>query len=390
MVSLPQDRFEFANTLRGLAALIVLLGHYVVVFHDIKGSVSWFPPREEPLYFNAYAPWAIEIMRYLNPGPFAVSLFFLISGLVIPQSVAALAGKRNGRMAFAVGRLFRIWPTYCICLTVSLVVMSVMPYLNDYRLPFTRSDVVANMSLFRGLIGAPQFDGIVWTLEIEVLFYLYVLLAWRWIAAGRLTPLFLIAIVAIAASGRGANVDMSLAWNGAANLLYPLPYLTFMSIGVAFNYHSRGMLGSRPLLATAAAMFAVFLGVAMVHQWDRSVMWSYGIALSVFALFYACARGWTGGPVLGFLAKISFPLYAVHPVLGYTGMAFLLSIGFSDWAALFIMTMIAVLVAWLIHAAVETPSHKLGKSLGVKITALPPLMPSAGDLNRYPSTRPSS
>ncbi|WP_088141162.1 acyltransferase family protein [Achromobacter xylosoxidans] len=391
MASPHHGRLEFANTLRGLAALIVLLGHYVLVFHNIKGSSTpWFVPREEPLYFNAYAPWAIETMRYLNPGPFAVSLFFLISGLVIPQSVAALASKTNGRAAFAVGRLFRIWPTYCICLTVSLVVLSVMPHLNDYRLPFTRLDVVANMSLFRGLIGGPQFDGIVWTLEIEVLFYLYILLVWRCIAAGRLTPLALIAIITVAASRYGANIEMSLAWNGAANLLYPLPYLTFMSIGIAFNYHGRTMLKSSSLLATAAGMFAIFGWVAMVHQWDSSTVWSYGIALLVFTLFYFFARGWSGGSVLDFFAKISFPLYAVHPVLGYTGMAFLLSIGFSDWNALFIMTTIAILAAWLIHVAVEAPSHRLGKSLGVKITAGPPLMPSVGDLSNYPSTRTSS
>lgn len=389
MTTPHSGRLEFANTLRGLAALVVLFGHYVLVFHNLKGSVPWFP-RDDLVFFDSYEPWAIATLRYLNPGPFAVSLFFLISGLVIPQSVAALASKKNGRTAFAVGRLFRIWPTYCICLTISLTVMAIMPYLNNWELPFTRTGVLANMSLFRGLFGMRQFDGIVWTLEIEVLFYLYVLLVWRWIAAGKMAPLMLITIVAVIASSYRANIEMSYSWNGLANFLYPLPYLLFMSIGIAFNYHSRNLIGARKLALITVCMLAAFWLAVVIHDWDRSTPSSYTIALGVFALFYSFARGWGGGPILGFLAKISFPLYAVHPVLGYTGMAFLRSLGVSDWGALFTMVVIAVLVAWAIHLAVEVPTHKLGKELGMKVTAAQPLMPTVENLKGYLSPRTSS
>jgi hypothetical protein len=50
---------------------------------------------------------------------------------------------------------------------------------------------------------------------------------------------------------------------------------------------------------------------------------SYGLTLIVFGQVYFFAREWSGGSVVQFFAKVSFPLYACHAALGYTGMAYI-------------------------------------------------------------------
>ena len=112
-------RIEFANALRGLAALIVLFGHYALIFNAMGGAFPPFPSGTV-CRFPGRAPCFCGC-RFLSVGPLGVSLFFLVSGLVIPNSVAALAFRARGRLAFAIGRLFRIWPTYAAGLIVSVL-----------------------------------------------------------------------------------------------------------------------------------------------------------------------------------------------------------------------------------------------------------------------------
>src|SRR4051812_12421680 len=107
-------KIGFAHMLRGIAALVVLIGHL--------GHVFWMMPALS-LYLGSPEmqprPWwlAIAIDTYLPVGfvgHFGVALFFLISGFVIPFS---LIGRSRGQ--FAVSRFFRIWPTYAIGLTIT-------------------------------------------------------------------------------------------------------------------------------------------------------------------------------------------------------------------------------------------------------------------------------
>ncbi|WP_038953551.1 acyltransferase family protein, partial [Bradyrhizobium japonicum] len=105
----------------------------------------------------------------LNWGAFGVALFFIISGFVMPFSF-----RSYGRADFLVARFFRIYPTYWVGLTVSLTVLMFCIHLaGDATFPHTVAQLLIGYALgSRDILWEKSIDGIVWTLEIELKFYL--------------------------------------------------------------------------------------------------------------------------------------------------------------------------------------------------------------------------
>src|SRR5262249_46162306 len=107
-----------------------------------------------------------------------------------------------------------------------------------------------------------------------------------------------------------------------------LLFVCFMLIGTAFNYHYRARLGALQLTLTIAGLFAIFfawwLGSFGEQRWSGPQ--SFLIALILFTGTYLVQpaltgqRGWLRRRIAG-LADISYPLYAVHAILGYSILA---------------------------------------------------------------------
>jgi peptidoglycan/LPS O-acetylase OafA/YrhL len=365
-INKQQHRIEFANALRGIAALVVVFGHYVLVFNAIRGGYRSFPPLPEPpfpLAAQVFTTWPLSL---LNVGPFGVAIFFLISGLVIPISVDKLGKVNEGRIAFVIGRLFRIWPTYWAGLTVSVLAIAAGAALIGVTPVFRpNSEILANASLFRDWLGHHQIDGVVWTLEIEAKFYLFILVFWVAIRDCRLLPLFIIAGAAILAAPLGVTYDMTLGAVGIPNFLYPLPYLSFMGIGISFSYHFRGRLHIIGLFLVAAALFATFAYSLSFQPYGQSSIIAFGYALVLFGGMYFFAPAWTGGRTVSFFANISFPLYASHAAFGYVSLAVMIGmLGWNPLIALAVQFVAAILLAWIVHRRIEVPTHQFGKTIG--------------------------
>lgn len=363
-------KIEFANSLRGIAVLLVLVGHYISIFNSIKGAYVNFPPMD---YFPF--PWAIILqtkpISYAAFGPLAVAIFFLVSGFVIPLSVASLSNKSKGRTAFVIGRVFRIWPTYAIGLIVTVAALWLNSKLNnaEFYQPLVR--IMANISLFRDWLGQTQIDGVVWTLEAEAKFYVFILIFWAAIGKGRLFPLAIITALALVAAPLTAAYSDTLGPNlTIANFIWSLPFLLFMSIGILFNYHYRKIISTKTTLFLVTSMYAAFVIVVSIQKFPWNYPSAYGTAILLFGALYFFARGWTGGPVIRFFAKISFPLYACHAALGYTGMAYMISLGVAPYFALAAQVVISVMLAWAIHKSIEEPTHNAGKRLGKKMMSI--------------------
>ena len=359
------SKIEFANSLRGIAVLVVLFGHYLLVFDALKGAYVNFPA----LTFSPF-PWATELVSidplfHVNAGPLGISIFFLLSGFVIPNAAASLANIPGGRIAFVIGRLLRIWPTYAVGLLVSVAALWVNSYVNNAPFDQPISRILYNMTLFRDWAGEAQIDGVIWTLEVETKFYLVVLLFWTAISKARIYPIFLLAALALAASPAGATyIDSIYPQITIKNFIWPLPYMLYMSIGILYNYHYRKQLTTTRLWLTSISVMIIFVYTATKSDMHYTGPVSYAVSLALFSFLYFLAKDWTGGPVIRFFAKISFPLYASHAALGYTGMAIMMQNGFPPLLALLAQLSISILIATAIHYAIEQPTHELGKNLG--------------------------
>ncbi|SIQ91079.1 MULTISPECIES: acyltransferase family protein [Acidiphilium] len=362
---LPVRRLAFANQLRGVAAILVACSHLLGVYWAVPQFVAaaTFSPVQTGVAPAAY-DWVDD--RWFQLGPFGVGLFFLISGLVIPYSLA-----RHTRLTFLVARMLRIYPLFILALLIELGVLYAAAYY--WQRPFTygAGTIVANLLLVANLTGAPVIDFVNWTLTIELEFYLMVLLLAGVIRRGSILALIGVAIglvaLAVLIGRHPAGGDPSLGSRMISGFGFELQYLVFMLIGVAFNFHNSGQLGTRGLLAGGAAMVLLFAtaaawGVAQPEY--RVVAGNYCAALAVFGTLYAARHRIRDNRALDFVASISFPFYLIHAVIGFTMIKILMMVFHLNYDAALLGSIGAItLIAYFLHRTIEEKTIGLGHRL---------------------------
>ncbi len=377
-IAMAEQRIQFAHMLRGLAAAAVVVSHLASLLWRTPaavGSLIAYPATSAIIGAAHFTPLAEFGLPYFW-GYFGVALFFLISGFVIPPSVSNLS-----RSGFMVARIFRIWPTYLIGLAVAIVCIDLNANLSGRVFPYAPRDILINALIApRWPTSTPSIDGIIWTLEIEIFFYFICMVAAGLVRAfDRRIFLLPVAVVPLALSvtyGAGPLLRIGVLAFGIASWIATIAvYVTFMLCGVAFYYFHRGRLSRRGLIVTQAFLLMIFaagmrIGVLSLQGWTAIAC--YLIAFGVFAIAYA-ARDFVstlprGGALpLFLLADISYPLYAVHGVFGYTLVVHAIEVGISAWIAVCLAGAIVLACAALVHFAVETPSQRFGKTLAAEM-----------------------
>ncbi|MDH6135914.1 peptidoglycan/LPS O-acetylase OafA/YrhL [Kitasatospora sp. MAA4] len=147
----PAVRLGWLDALRGIAALLVAVHHF--------GLLAMFPPA---------GPW---IEKHFDLGIYAVMLFFLVSGYIVPASLE----RRGDVRGFWVGRVFRIYPLLLIVITLSLLILpkdfSAVPgVVTSHPL----RSYLANLTLLHEMLNIPSALGAMWTLCYEMVFYFFV------------------------------------------------------------------------------------------------------------------------------------------------------------------------------------------------------------------------
>lgn len=364
-------RLVFANQLRGLAAASVACSHLLGVYWLIRPTVSaatFTPALEGP-----NSPFvALIVHPWFNLGSFGVGLFFLISGLVIPISL-----EKHTPGSFLLARALRIYPTYAAALLIEMVVLEANAHYWGRPFDLGLWRIVSNLLLVQDLVGQPSVDLVNWTLSVELRFYIVIALV-----AGAVRRGSVVALLAIGLAALGLNIAVGA---GALGLPQADPptfsygvsldslFVAFMLVGVVFNYHLRGRLGTGGLVLWVAVLGAIFAGC-----WHASVLGgqylgverNYGCALVLFAALYAVRRWIPGNRVLDGLAAISFPFYLVHSLVGFSVLKLaMMAWGWGYPAALGAAVAVGVLLAAGLHAFVEAPTARMGRRLAPNGTA---------------------
>jgi peptidoglycan/LPS O-acetylase OafA/YrhL len=346
------NKYIFANQLRGIAAILVVMTHYFGTYfaeQSLLASRTFSPD----LGFQP-AAW-VHYFELPYQGPFGVAVFFLISGFVIPFSL-----RKTSTLGFLVNRVLRIFPTYVCCL--ALGTLAIWLSARYWGLPFSYDGKVlaTNALLVHNLLNLPSMDSVNWTLSIEIKFYL--LAALFAFALFRKSAAWLLGFLALAAGVTRAHAN-----GHFPDLVLPvmeLNYGIFMVIGVLFHQHVTGLLSTGALARRVLAVLAVFSYTWSIgpqkDQFPSVTVWYYS-ALAVFALCYFHRERFKPARVLDFFADISYPLYCVHPLVGYCVLKALMGNGVPFGGAVIVALATAVTLAWLIHRTVETGSNELGR-----------------------------
>lgn len=365
-------KIEFADALRGVAVLTVALCHYL--------QINWLDRNSPPFIINV-APLEDSVARtpdYVLPlaqspiiqnGSFGVALFFLISGFVITLSV-----RNYNAVGFLIGRFFRLYPTYIAGFSVTLAIVIFAGVIYNRPFPFDPAQIAFQYALgLRDLVGSRNLDGIIWTLEIEIKFYIVVAFAYplfRRSKAGRAMAVApLIASIGAVALFLVTLLELSELRRWLELIGYNARFLVFMFIGVAFGLHQQAKLSLYALSFWALGLLSTFLlmWAASLYGGDGrhpiGLMAAYSLAVAVFATAYFFPKVVVPKSAWRLLAKVSYPFYIIHTATGFVTLRLLHGASIPNSLALPAALIFTFVIAWTIHKLVEEPTHKLGRRI---------------------------
>ena len=354
--------------------MAVVISHYFGVFWLNRPAVEaitntpalpW-ETHPTPLYIS----W-IQISPIFDWGAYGVALFFIISGFVIPFSI-----NKVNWIGFAASRMLRIFPTYMFGFSITLLAIMLGGIYFSKEWPFTYQEILIHyIPGARDVMWSRMIDGIVWTLEIEIKFYLLCIFLIVLIRGGSVKIFFAPILLFVVAFFLSRMMPVwaqtnPFAWRMSVVYMTSSQFIIYMFIGVVFNYLYRGLIDAGKAYLGIGALFALFCIQWLISPNSASIglAWSYAFALLTFSFAYSFPGFFKSNIVFDFMARISYPLYVIHGVAGYVALRVMLDMQIKAWLALLTVTAVCIFMSWIVHVLVEAPSQDIGKRLAARLT----------------------
>lgn len=323
------------NTLRGIAALIVVLSHYSNESMILGGLLGY------------------------GAGQFGVMLFFVLSGFLMTHlyGTRPLDAQSLGR--FAVARVARVVPLFIVVVVLSYALYKVGIRDVFYTIP-TLKMFAAHLLFLRGV-------DILWTIPPEIHFYLLFVGLW-WL--GRRSPILLasLSVVAFAALWWAGFPDFRFRLFGLPvhiTLLWTLPYfLLGVTLGLLYahwrvpaNWRHHGFALALLLIPL---MFPKVLATftSWEYQFWRDIVTLPVVGTVFFALLFLVPEGnsMLENRAGDFIGRVSYSLYLLHiPVLKLMHEPIVM----APWLMLPLFLAAALLLSQLSFALIESPCRRL-------------------------------
>jgi len=344
--------------LRGVAAMLVVLYHLCI---NTETLLRPFTPD-----------WLHALLGSF--GATGVNVFFVLSGFVISMSLrnAPLSGRYVAM--FALRRSVRLDPPYwvTIVLCIALAKLSALLFTElAGRGQFPAAQVVAHLFYLQNILGYGDISAVFWTLCIELQFYLVLVLVLTAAydpARPRTRPI--LAIAALTALSLVLAVgQIKLPVDGLF-----VRYWHMFGLGVLTCWCVFGDLAWRWWWALVAVELFVVCGAAPSLPHFAPILAAVVLVLS---RRWVAARDWLGGTVHQFLGKLSYSLYLMHPIVGWSTISVLKKL-FGDRPSLplgllYVAAGIAasVAAAWVLYRLVELPAIRWSKKVPMPHAAAP-------------------
>ena len=360
-----KQEYSVLNILRGMSALFVLFYHFFVFFFAFQSTSAGLLQIEpidlpDPFYLQAIIDFP------LNIGHFGVTFFFLISGFLIQPSLERYASLKD----FVVHKILRLWPSYVICFATGLLFVYVFYLIGDSPFPYTWDHVCSYFFWVRDIFHYRLIDGSVWSLEIQIKFYLLAGLVW---SMGRKNfpekMCLLIVLLSIATYGIHTTFDgEELSWFYLVNVARKnLQYFMLILLGTCVYSLYKKEISWQKAIGLCGVLLACFVS-PLFHAPDVIKTVSYLLGYSIFAyliLFHATSIKAKGmwGKFINWVSDISYPIYIGHVLPGYVMMYLMIENGLSVYLGIFISLIYVFVMAELVHKKIEVSFVKMGGKL---------------------------
>lgn len=329
----PHRRIVELDALRAVAAINLVLFHFTHVY-QVKFGYN------EPLGWE----WPF--------GAYGVEMFFILSGFVNSMSLL----RRGRPVDFVAARVIRIAPIFLLVIVANLWVVTYPPL--SSLPPVTTGQFFTNLTLMPNVFGYQCVDPVMWTLQVEIMFYGVLAALFRigalrhyFLGWGTLVGLALFACPALdAAQATAAGT----AWFAAANAVRHLLFLDFVPLfAIGFLlYMTKTGTGNR--WANAAGIFAA---AAVFHSIDHG---KHNPAATLLILGVVTAAAYGRIPLLRlrpfvFISTISYAIYLCHNNLGCVMIHRFNNTGWSANASLALGIVLAFCLGVIVTLRIEQP-----------------------------------
>ncbi|WP_308380651.1 acyltransferase family protein [Serratia marcescens] len=329
-------RLEYIDAIRGIAALSVVIAHFIVPIYGAENFV---------------------FSHVLDIGKIGVVLFFIISGFIIPFSFRR---ENGGVKAFFISRFFRLYPGYWF----SLLLFIVVSYFLGKQFPWYQ--ILANTTMVQTAMGVKDIVGVYWTLFIEIVFYALCVAAFvmRLLNKARFNYASSLAMLLVAFTLGIAKRKLGIA--------LPVALPLAMSL-MAFGGLWRAYLLEGDLLAkkfarkyicifVLAIPFISFLSYGMEPGHTLRYTITYYLSMLFFILLTTRLK--IRNKYMVFMGVISYSMYLIHPSLLIFYEAFTQSMSESARYLFGVVGVFLTLpISYLVYKFIELPSIILGRQV---------------------------
>ncbi len=322
-----KTRLYELDSLRGFAALMVVLGHYTKRFNELYQLDINFP-------FS------------FDYGQHGVQLFFLISGFVIFMTL----NKTRHPFDFIVSRFSRLFPAYWFSVLLTFSIISVFSFPDASRIP-TFSEAIINLTMLQRWLLVKNVDPVYWTLAVELSFYAIMFGAYLSKQLKRielLSALYLWVIIAVEFFENYLN--------------FHIPNLIRVSLILDYgNLFIAGIMFYKLIHESKLIHHLIILSCFSTEYYLHSD--SLIFVGCFFLLFYAFVFGklqFIAVRPLIFLGSISYSLYLTHQVIGYILLSELYKLGLDTPSLLLLIALsFSIALATAMYVCIEKPCQLL-------------------------------
>lgn len=297
------SRFAFVDGLRGIAAL------GIVIFH-----IWWYEPQPQPAIETVH--WTVDAAVMQTRG--GVQVLLVISGFVIAFTLRHVWFTLSEANLFLARRVVRLVPAYWTAIAIVLLVDAFCRGPARLPSPFEGTPTIfrtaAHMAFLQDLTGQEAIGAGMWTLCIEMQFYIVAILGWG--LAQRLFPR------PVEGEPRPSALALFLVFTPPA--LISLFYWRLLDSTTAWVTHFLWMFFLGMVTwwtldrSLPSPVFALVVAIAVVELVFNVEWRNYnGMALGTAVAIYVAGRldrlhVWLNWPSLQYLGRVSYSLYLIH------------------------------------------------------------------------------
>lgn len=352
-------RIQSIDYLRGLMSLSIVLYHFSTTF----------------------TTWGLNDSSELlgKLGIYAVSAFYIISGMALYLAHKNDHWDRNEYFIFIARRFFRLAPIYWL----ALLALTVFYFLYVPSFSIDNWKYAQNILLIFGVTNPAEYlimGG--WSIGNEVVFYLFfpiiILMTRNRVSIFLLTLLSVLICVYCSAFYLDPNVSLGKQWLSYIN---PFNQIYFFAFGVVAAKYLLPYVAryKRLYFLGVLASFATFYCFP-VYGDQISIVTGINKIIFTTSIFLLCCMFFLIGDltktglahkILKFMGDVSYPLYLLHGVSFMYFRKIVVEQGMPDTVLVgygLLLLLILLMISWLCHIGIEKPIIKLSKRMVIRRT----------------------